>query len=182
MLLNFFLIISLFNFAHAKPVKISDCKISFKTIGQPVLVSIEGKSGTPCEGSLDLEEKDFKAAIITMELNQLDTGIPLRNKHLRENYLHTDKFPVSTLTELKPEDAAEQLAGTKKGSSTFTAMLEIHGQKKSIEGKYEVKDGNKFEGNFKIDLPNFGVNRPSFMGVKVVDKVQIFFKFKVDKL
>ena len=33
-----------------------------------------------------------------VDLNTVDTGIGLRNRHMRENYLHTDKFPKTHFT------------------------------------------------------------------------------------
>jgi polyisoprenoid-binding protein YceI len=165
--------------AVAGNFKIEGCKIYFKTKGAPVLVTIEGKSETACSGDVVVEGADTKKTKITMEVNKLDTGISLRNKHLRENYLHTDKFPTSVLTELDAKDFDAQKAGTAKAKGAFTAQLELHGNKKAIDGTYQIKGGNKFSGEFTIDLPDFGVERPSFMGVKVVDKVLVTFEFNV---
>lgn len=33
-----------------------------------------------------------------LDLNTLDTGIDLRNRHMRESYLETDKFPFAEFT------------------------------------------------------------------------------------
>lgn len=174
-----FLLISLSSRAYAEG-KVSSCQIAFKTRGKPVLVSIEGKSGAPCTGDWIVEGGSAKRSKITMDLNKLETGIALRDKHLRENYLHTDKFPTATMTEIEPSDLDGQIKGTSKGKSPFKGMLELHGKKAPVTGLYEVKGGNLYSGDMEIDLPDFGVDRPSFMGVKVVDKVYLTFKFKAE--
>lgn len=175
-------IILLFNFTYVFGAenKISNCLITFKTRGQPVLVSIEGKSESPCSGIFVVENGSTKKSKVTMNLQKLDTGIPLRNKHLKENYLHTDKFPTATMTDIEADNIDGQLKGTVKGKSSFKGQLELHGAKKEIQGVYEVKGGNMYNGQFEIDLPDFGVERPSFMGVKVVDKVYVTFNFKAE--
>lgn len=157
---------------------ISGCEISFKTIGSPVLISIEGKSGEPCKGQIVANGEDLSGTVITMGLDKLDTGIPLRNKHLKENYLQTVKFPEAKLTNLKVNDYNKQVQGKASDRSKFTADLEMHGVKKPISGTYEVKNGNDFRGTFQIEIVDFGIARPDFMGVRVVDKVTLDFKLK----
>lgn len=161
--------------AFAETSTIKDCLLTFKTKGSPVLISIEGKTTIPCQGSWVVEGNDSKKSKITLDLNALDTGIPLRNKHLRDNYLQISKFPEAVLTDV---DAADIANPGKK--NTFKANLELHGVKKPIEGTYEVK-GNVYSGEFSIDVVDFNVERPTFMGVKVVDKVFLTFKFKAER-
>ena len=165
--------------AFAENWKVSNCTISFKTKGSPVLVSIEGKSEAPCTGDWIVNGDDATNSKVVMDLTKLDTGISLRNKHLKDNYLNVTKFPTATMTNIEASGIGGLLK--KAGKSTFKGMLELHGSKKPIQGTYEVKDGNQYSGNFEIDLPDFDVERPSFMGVKVVDKVYITFKFKAER-
>ncbi len=165
---------------YAAESKIAGCLLTFKTKGSPVLVTIEGKSESPCTGNWTVEGADTKKSKVTMDLTKLNTGLPLRNKHLRENYLHTDKFPIATLSDINATDIANQVAGKASGRSPFTGMLELHGKKAEIKGSYSVKGGKEYSGDFEIDLPDFGIERPSFMGVKVVDKVFITFSFKAE--
>lgn len=179
---NFLPLLFLFNIqpCFSGESKIVNCLITFKTRGQPVLVSIEGKSESPCTGVFAVDGGSTKKSKVTMDLQKLDTGIPLRNKHLRENYLHTDKFPTATMTDIEAENIEAQVKGSTKGKSAFKGLLELHGMKKEVRGTYEVKGGNMYSGQFEIDLPEFGVERPSFMGVKVVDKVYLTFNFKAE--
>ena len=168
----FFSLLLLMSASAANAEKVANCLIKFKTRGAPQLVSIEGKSDIACTGDLVIAGADYSKSKLTLDLSKLDTGIPLRNKHLKDNYLHVAKFPTATISDLAVKDAASK--------GTFTAMLEIHGSKKPVQGSIEVKDG-QYKGSFEIDLPEFGIERPSFMGVKVVDKVAINFSFKAEK-
>lgn len=167
--------------AYAENWKISNCLITFKTRGSPVLVSIEGKSEVACSGDWIVDGSNSTKSKVSMDLTKLDTGIALRNKHLRDNYLNVTKFPTAVMTEIEAKDIDGLIKKGVASKSTFKGMLELHGSKKPIQGTYEVKDGNQYTGNFEIDLPDFAVERPSFMGVKVVDKVFITFKFKAER-
>ena len=161
--------------AFAGPI--SECKIEFKTTGSPVLVSIEGKSEIPCTGSIEVAGEDISKSKISLDLSKLDTGIPLRNKHLKENYLHVDKYPVSNVTNIKAVDFTKTVKGQAE-KSKFEATMDLHGAQKPISGTYTVKDGEKYKIEFPIEVVDFNVERPDFMGVKVVDKVFITVQFK----
>ncbi len=160
----------------AQAVSVGDCKVEFNTTGSPVLISIEGYSETPCQGEVDTA--DLAKSKITMELNKIETGIPLRNKHLKENYLHVDKFPVSSLTAIKAEEFDKQLKGH-SSDSKFEATLDLHGVQKPVKGTYRIKDGKNLKAKFDIEVTDFDIKRPDFMGVKVVDKVHVTVQFKL---
>ncbi len=154
---------------------ISNCKVSFRTKGQPVLVTIEGESENPCSGEYTIDPK-FRGEFI-MPLDKLDTGIPLRNKHLRDNYLHTSKFPNATLVVEEAEAFSENLKTSDGKESKFTGVLELHGQKKpTTDGLYSIKN-KKVRAKFSVLLPDHGVEQPAFMGIKVVDRVYIEVEF-----
>src|SRR2546426_700062 len=76
---------------------------------------------------------------LDVDLRTIDTGINLRNEHLREKYLEVDKgagYDKAVLSEidlkgLKP-DAPE-------GKGSFTGSLMLHGVKKTVSGPVEVR-------------------------------------------
>lgn len=63
-------------------------------ISETPLTTFSGESSS-LAGFLDLESNvvDFY-----LDLNTLDTGIGLRDKHMRKNYLETDKYPFAEFT------------------------------------------------------------------------------------
>ncbi len=166
----------------AETVEIKDCKVTFSTLGRPVLVKIEGKSEIPCKGSLEISDDGKVSGKLSMELTKIDTGIGLRNKHLRENYLQTDQFPVAELNQISPENLKTQLDQGSNERQKFAAKLKLHGVEAPITaGTYTIQRGSKgrtLSASFRVDLPDHGVQRPSFMGVEVVDAVEIDVKFK----
>jgi polyisoprenoid-binding protein YceI len=150
------------------------CEVTFITIGKPVLVEIQGESKKPCKGTFEFKGGKLGKGAFSMDLTDIKTGIPLRDRHLRENYLHTDKHPVA-----KAILGADATGAKKDGEYALKGELELHGVTKPFEGgKYSV-DGKTVTAKIEVDLPSWDIERPSFMGVKIVDRVLITIKFDV---
>ena len=164
---------------RAEVLTAKKCKVQFETTGEPVLIKIVGKSETECTGSITIDGGKMTSANSTLNLLNLDTGIKLRNKHLRDNYLETAKFPKAVLKVTKISDFTEQKSGKKKSFSNFEAELELHGEKNFIEGGQYRIDGSSVKAAFSFDLPNWKIKRPSFMGVNIVDKVFLTINFEI---
>lgn len=165
---------------NAQTFTAKTCKVTFETTGQPVLVKIEGKSDTACSGQATVQGDKITASEFILKLDKLDTGIPLRNKHLRENYLHIEKFPDSKLKITEITDLTIQLSGKATGPSKFVGELDLHGQKAPVDdGTYQIKNGKQVTVKFDLDLGKHGVEKPGFMGVKVVDKVHLTINFEI---
>lgn len=156
---------------------VKNCKINFETTGQPVLVKILGKADGECTGNLKIEGGKVVSSEFKLDLNKIDTGIPLRNRHLRENYLKTQDFPNAVLKITKIDDLEAQRSGAKKGTSKFEGDLEMHGVTSPVgDSSYSV-DGKKVTAKFEVELANWKIEKPSFMGVKIVDKVYLTVSF-----
>lgn len=166
------------NTVRATEYQIESCNIKFKTTGKPVLVDIVGKSNSPCYGSVTLEKDQIVKSDLKMKLDKIDTGIELRNKHLRENYLKIDQNPESTLEIKTIENVLEQLSGKLESDSKFTAEMQLAGKKSEVSGFYKIKK-NIVEAKMDIDFKDFGVPTPSFMGVKIVDKIHLTINFEI---
>ncbi|MBI3535304.1 MAG: YceI family protein [Deltaproteobacteria bacterium] len=65
--------------------------VAFKAIGRPSALKINGK-GEKAKGTLIID-----GVVITgttsFNLDSLDTGITLRNTHMKKKYLDTEKYP-----------------------------------------------------------------------------------------
>jgi polyisoprenoid-binding protein YceI len=116
---------------------------------------------------------------LAVDLKTLDTGIGLRNTHMRENYLEVakgDGFDRAVLSEivLKGE------AATVTGATTFTAMLLVHGTRKPVSGQARIARAGadvRVDASFPVNLPDFGIPEPRYLGVGVRDQVQVKVKF-----
>lgn len=158
---------------------VKDCKVTFETVGKPVLVQIQGSSGVPCTGDFEVQGEKLVNAKFVMKVTSLETGIELRNKHLKENYLHTEKYPEALLSIDNISDLSKQLKGNSGQKSKFTPVLTLRGKSAPISGAtYEIV-GKTVKSEFKLELLDFEIERPMFMGIKVVDSVIVRVQFEM---
>ncbi len=125
---------------------------------------------------------DGKTLSVIVPLKDLETGISLRDRHMREKYLETDKFPEAKLDvpvdSLKVPEDGKSLDGEGKG--TFS----VHGQTKEITFKYKAtcKAGVcDVDGQADINYKDYGINVPSYMGVTVKPELVVKTTFQVKK-
>ncbi len=138
--------------------------VSFLAKGNPGFMKIEGKGPEGMRGVLDGQRGKF-----IFPLKNLETGIDLRDEHMKEKYLEVEKFPDAVLELLN----AENLTGPGSDSSgSFRGRLTLHGVTKEVSGEYEFS-GTKLIASFSIKLSDFGIDVPSWMGVTVADIVDL---------
>jgi len=151
-------------------------KTEFLAIGRPSALKIKG-TGTGPKGKLEVSDKDGHKVIngeVTVDLTSLDTGISLRDRHMKEKYLEVEKYKDAKLIFKDVELPAEKVA--KGGEVEVKAMLDLHGQIKEVPVtmNLENKDGKvRAESKFKIKLTEFNIEIPSFSGITVADEVNI---------
>jgi len=112
---------------------------------------------------------------LVVDLTTIDTGIDLRNRHLREKYLEVAKpgFDKAVLSEIRLADANGEAF---EGKSGFAGTLRLHGVSKPVTGTAEVRhEGTavRVVASFAIVLTDFGVEPPEYMGVGVGSKLSI---------
>lgn len=121
------------------------------------------------------------AGTLRVDLVPLDTGIELRNNHLRETYLEVargERFRHAALTGIElavplPPDAARH-------KTPFSGTLSLHGVEKAIAGEAELsrRDGRlRVEAAFSLSLKVFDIPPPRYLGVGVRDEVGILVTF-----
>lgn len=112
---------------------------------------------------------------LSVDLRSLDTGIGLRNDHLRRLYLEVDKgtgYDEAVLSDIR-------LAGidweTFQGKTDFTGTLLLHGTTKPVTGQAEIRrDGPtvRVDASFPLELTDFGIAKPQYLGVGVKNEVE----------
>ncbi len=113
---------------------------------------------------------------IRLDLRTLDTGIELRNRHMRENYLEVTRAPgfeSATLTDLNLPDLDR---GRPSGKTRFTGQIEVHGVRKPVSGSADIRvSGNtaRVEARFPLRIPDHEIAPPRYLGVGVRDEIQI---------
>jgi polyisoprenoid-binding protein YceI len=154
--------------------KEGDAQATFSGSG-PAGFKIDGK--TP-DVSVKDDGKNFMVAV---NLKTLTTGIGLRDSHMREKYLEVEKFPEATLSvplsSIKLEDGKVNEAEAK---GTFS----VHGKSKEVSFKYKANCKASvcdIEGSLPLNMKEFDVNVPSYLGVTVKPDITIKTTFKAKK-
>ena len=116
---------------------------------------------------------------LAVDLTAIDTGIDLRNRHLRENYLEVAKpgLDKAVLSEIRLTDATGEAFDGKTG---FTGTLRMHGVSKPISGSAEIHhvgDAVRVAASFALTLTDFGIEPPQYMGVGVANRLGVKVSF-----
>lgn len=157
-----------------------DAGAQLKSAGASVSFTAVGPAGMKIIGTTsDLVVKDDAQKIaVAVPLANLKTGIDLRDRHMRDKYLQVDQFPTAELEVSRsslnlPADGANA-AGTGQGT------MKIHGKTKPVSFKYTAKrSGASYDvsGTVQLNVKDFGIEIPSYMGVTVKPDVDVAVKF-----
>jgi polyisoprenoid-binding protein YceI len=158
--------------------------VEFLAIGWPSKLKVRGVGKAEGEkkllgGNLVVSGESLLGKA-SFPLDTLDTGIALRNRHMKETYLETAKFPNAEIeiTELKIPEPLKAADG-EAPKVPFVGKLTIHGVTTEVRGTVDLK---KFTGvwtlnfNFGTKITAFGIKLPSFMGVTVAEDVEVTVK------
>lgn len=132
--------------------------------------SFEAKT-TAVTGSVTPMNGGALKGTLAVELIKLETGISLRDRHLRQNYLEVQKgpeFSVARLDNIKVERLP--------GKTTFKGTLTLHGQQREVTGTADVHQdgkGYRVEANFPLLISSFQIPEPKYLGVGVQDEITI---------
>lgn len=138
-----------------------------------------GKS-SDLNGLVDLDKNmlDF-----FVDLNTLKTGIGLRDRHMRENYLETKKYPYGEFTgEIMPET---KLSKGQSKSVTAKGKFKIHGVEREIEvpGKLTaISDSEvQLEAQFTVLLSDYKIDVPKVVFYELAEEQVITIKAVLKK-
>ncbi len=129
---------------------------------------------------VNLDSLAGASAVIKVDMQALDTGINLRNKHMRDNHLHTADYPFAEFSLKRIEGAGNLKEGEAvefNGIGDFT----LHGVTREISVPLRVKfltDGRDtpletagnalhIKGEFQVKLSDYEVPRPKFLVMKL---------------
>lgn len=149
-----------------------EAKIVFKAAG-PAGLSFEGKGK-------DVSLKESGAAVVvTVKLGSIETGIALRDRHMKEKYLETGKYPDAVL---EVDKSKLLLPSGSAVHSTVDGKLTLHGVTRPVKVDYHA-DGNakraNVDGTLRINMKDYKIEVPSYLGVTVRPNVDIEVKLAV---
>jgi len=115
---------------------------------------------------------------VEVDLASLDTGIPMRNKHMRENHLETAKYPKAVFEGGRIlEASARTLSPGTTVHLRLAGQFDLHGVKRPLEAPVDVtlaKDGSlQITTHFDVALADYKIDRPSFLVMKLEDKQHV---------
>jgi polyisoprenoid-binding protein YceI len=142
--------------------------VEFHAKGKPALLKITGK-GTGVGGAL--KNVDGKlSGDMKFDLNSLDTGIELRNDHMKHKYLEVQTYPYAVLhfTDFTFPKSTDQFE--------FTGDLEIKNVKKPIKGTAKIEkaaEGSKLSAEFSLKITDYPIGVPNYLGVTIAEDVTV---------
>jgi polyisoprenoid-binding protein YceI len=135
---------------------------------------------TSLAGTISTNGESALVGSIAVDLRTLDTGISLRNDHLRDKYLEVDRgdgFDKAVLSGITLNGVN---ADAPDGKGTFSGSLTLHGVKKMVSGAVEIRKegaGARVRASFPVNLPDYNIAEPRYLGVGVKNTVQVDVTF-----
>lgn len=108
---------------------------------------------------------------LLVDLQTLETGIGLRDDHLKKKYLEVERGAGYSQARLR-NIRVDKLSG----KTPFHAVLMLHGQSKEVAGTADIKpegDGYRLNASFPVRVSEFGIPEPTYLGVGVKDEVVV---------
>ena len=137
------------------------------------------------DDSLDLNKKPLEASF-TVDLASIDTGIELRNEHMRDNFLQTKTYPTATFVLKTLQGKAVTLKPGQKVKLMALGSFTVHGKTVQkvvpVEVTYLKKCGItekimpgcdllQIRANFDVKFQDHGIQRPEIVFQKLADTV-----------
>ncbi len=139
---------------------------------------------TVLEGVIAADASGRLRGALEVDLTTLDTGIELRNTHLRDTYLEVyrgQNFARAVISGIALDGADPR---TFEGEAAFSATLRLHGVERSVSGVAELArtpDGIEVVAHFPVALPDHTIQAPRYLGVGVRDQVEAEVRFMAVK-
>lgn len=154
-----------------------DSKVAFTAMGRPTFIKIKGE-GVLQQVDVKIVTGNWSGRFL-MDLSGLDTGIELRNEHMKDKYLELARFPQAVLTVKQATVVGDGTEEIIKGT------LELHGKTGEVEIRAKIKkDGEQahVDAEFEIKLTDYGIEIPSYKGITVAERVAIRVdsRFKIE--
>jgi len=124
------------------------------------------------ESNYDGSELYFEVPLVTLR-----TGIGLRDRHMRENYLETDEHPYASykgvIAGVEPDSAGGWIVHSE-------GELSIHGTTRNMQLDCRVTPhpgGFRVTSAFSVKLPDYQIEVPSLMFMKISEVIQLELVF-----
>ncbi len=120
------------------------------------------------KGSAYMQGDKVVADNVVLPLKSLNSGIGLRDEHMKNKYLNTAQYPDAVLVH-----------GEGQGGKG-TGKIKLRGIEKDIQGTYTIK-GQDVVAQFEVKLSDFGISGIKYMGVGVNDTAVVSATIPIKK-
>jgi polyisoprenoid-binding protein YceI len=137
--------------------------------------------GEGLEGATDLNASRFHFEV---DLASLDTGIGLRNRHMRDRFLETDRFPFATFT---GRVLSLEAVASRGFRATAAGDLSIHGvaRRREIECGIDQEDDSpgrrgknlRVRCSFTVALADHDIPIPRLLFMRISEEVELELDF-----
>ena len=149
---------------------------------------VEGKTQI-VSGMFTFDPKNPEGSIsglLAVDLRTLKTGIETRDGHMRDNHLHTEKYPFAYFQ----VDSVEPVIFLTVADSIYTAKVMgkfyIHGVYREIEADLTIvrslanpkSESIKVRAKFALKLDEFKIPRPKFLFLKLAETIEVVAVFR----
>jgi len=117
-----------------------------------------------------------------VELNSVETGNGKRDRDMRNDYLHTDRYPYTHYTGkiIDVQDSTENIL-----KIVSSGVMYIHGAERKLDIMALMKitdEGYHLKADFKIMLSDYNIKIPKLMIFKIDEEMQLQLSFFVKKI
>jgi len=171
----------------------ADSRNLVEFVSDATLEKVVGRTSA-VQGSVDLQLDNLlttQDGSFECDLTTIDTGISLRNQHMRQNHLETDHYPKALFT-LSRLVSAEQDKLEAGQSTTVLAEgeLTLHGVTRtyqiplvlfydhtSRDSQARLDGGTgdilRVSGSWTVKLADHGISRPAFLFLRLAEEIKI---------
>jgi polyisoprenoid-binding protein YceI len=111
-----------------------------------------------------------------VRLATLETGIAVRDRHMRDEYLEVGTYPTATLRIPRAALPANVPAGSCRGELT------LHGRTHPVDVAFHLNGGSGYDvsATMQVDMRDYGIQSPKYLGVTVKPLVDVSVDFHMD--
>ncbi len=132
----------------------------------------------PADGSAGARVEARVEARVTVDLASLDSGVPLRDRHMRDRYLQTSRYPKAVFTLRRVVSPVPLVVTPDRPTPVrLEGTLQIHGierplaaeatvtrlTRETIGGRSFLLEAVRAHAEFSVRLRDFGIATPRFL-------------------
>lgn len=160
-------------FSQANCLEIQQPLLEFEVRSNPDFLKLKGK-GDKLSYTFNVTDKNVWEETFVFELDSLTTGLNLKDKLIKKKCLEVEKFPQATLSLSTPKASILELKSPQK----VKAKLTLKGVTRDV-WVVAQREGAHVKAKLDFKASSFGIEVPTWNGLKLADKVATNVSFNV---